>query len=173
MPSTPEESRFQLGSFWSHRKKRRSGQKTRPPARGSGDKNGGPANKKGLRACLNPPPKRTGTNRMQYYLPDELVLIGCRHRTASMQPEKNSFQPIGRRRTCLVQLGPLHDFIYPNMSWTPFFFTDFRRTERPDRTGTSKVLFDGDLTSLQIEVDTFGAPTRCCRDVACAKGYRS
>ena len=28
---------------------------------------------------------------MEYYLPDALVLIGCRHRTDSMHPEKNSF----------------------------------------------------------------------------------
>ena len=55
-----------------------------------------------LRACLNPPPKSTGTNRMDYYLPDELVLIGCRHRTDFMQPDKNSF--LGRGRVCV---GPL------------------------------------------------------------------
>ena len=30
-----------------------------------------------VRACLNPPPKSTGTSRMKYYLPDELVPIGC------------------------------------------------------------------------------------------------
>ena len=29
-----------------------------------------------IRACLNPPPKSTGTNRMEDRLPDELVLIG-------------------------------------------------------------------------------------------------
>ena len=51
------------------------------------------------RECLNPPPKSTGTNRMKHYLPDELVLIGCRHRTDSMQPEKSSFP--GRGRTCV------------------------------------------------------------------------
>ena len=28
---------------------------------------------KRIRVCLNPPPKSTGTNRMDYYLPDELV----------------------------------------------------------------------------------------------------
>ena len=55
---------------------------------------------------------------MQYYLPDELVLIGCRHRTDSMQPEKNSF--LGRG-TCV---GPL--FL------------------QKDLTGANKVLFDGD-----------------------------
>ena len=71
-----------------------------------------------IRTCLNPPPKSTGTNRMQYYLPDELVLIGCRHRTDSMQPEKNSF--LGRG-TCV---GPL--FL------------------QKDLTGANKVLFDGD-----------------------------
>ena len=35
-------------------------------------------------------------NRVEYYLSDELVLIGCRHRTDSMQREKNSFLGRGR-----------------------------------------------------------------------------
>ena len=43
-----------------------------------------------LRAFLNPP-KSTGTNRIEYYFPNESVLIGCRHGTDSMQPEKNNF----------------------------------------------------------------------------------
>ena len=55
---------------------------------------------KNHRACLNPPPKSTGTNRIEDYLPDELVLIGCQHRTDSMQPEKCSF--LGRGRTCVL-----------------------------------------------------------------------
>ena len=55
-----------------------------------------------MRACLNPPPKSIELNRMEYYLPDELVLIGCRHRTDSMQPEKSSF--LGRGRTCVGRL---------------------------------------------------------------------
>ena len=36
---------------------------------------------------------------MEYYLPHALVLLGCRHRTDAMQPEKNSFR--GRGRTCV------------------------------------------------------------------------
>ena len=78
----------------------------------------------GHRACLNPPPKSTGTNRMEDYLPNEFALIGCRHRRDSMQPEKNIF---------LKREEHVFD---------PFFF--LRRTERPDRTGTSKALYDGD-----------------------------
>ena len=46
-----------------------------------------PATAVQVRACLNPPPKSTGTNRVEHCLPDELVVIGCRHRTVSMQPE--------------------------------------------------------------------------------------
>ena len=65
------------------------------------------------RACLTPL-QGTGTNRMEYYLPDELVLIGYRHRTDSMQPEKNSV--LGRGRICV---GPLF-------------------LPQEDRTGTSK-----------------------------------
>ena len=63
---------------------------------------------------------------MEYYLPDELVLIGCRHLADSMQPEKNSF--LGRART----------FVWP------LFLFFFRRTERPKWTGTNIVLFGGD-----------------------------
>ena len=54
------------------------------------------------RSCFNPPTESTETNRMGYYMSDKLVLIGCRYRTDSMQPEKNSL--VGRGRTCV---GPL------------------------------------------------------------------
>ena len=37
------------------------------------------------------PQKSIGTNRMEQYLPDVLVLIGCRHRTDSMRPAKTVF----------------------------------------------------------------------------------
>ena len=57
---------------------------------------------------------------MEYYLPDELVLIGCRHRIDSKQPGKNCF--LGRGRTSVPPL--------------------FRLQE--DRTGTNEVMFDGD-----------------------------
>ena len=50
-----------------------------------------------MRACLNPPPKSTGTNRMEYHLLDEVVLIGCQHRTDSMQPEQDRFLGRGRK----------------------------------------------------------------------------
>ena len=66
-----------------------------------------------LRACLNPPPKSTGTNRTGYYVPDEFAPIGCRNRTDSMQPEKKAV---------------------PN----PQPLLLFRRTERLDRTGAHK-----------------------------------
>ena len=72
-----------------------------------------------VRACLNPPPKSAGTSRMEDYLPDEFVPIGCRHRTDSMQPEKKQ---ISRKRK--------------NMCLTPFSSSGGPNgpTERPDRT---------------------------------------
>ena len=51
------------------------------------------------RACLDPLHGALERTEWKYYLPDELILIGCRHRTDSMQPEKNSF--LGRGRTCV------------------------------------------------------------------------
>ena len=54
---------------------------------------------------------------MECYLPDEVVLIGCRHRTDSMQPERNSFS--WKRKNMIL-------------TFDPFFI--FRRTERPDQT---------------------------------------
>ena len=90
---------------------------------------------------------------MEYYLPDELELIGWRHRTNSMQPEKNSF--LGRGRTCV---------------W-PLFLLQEDRTSRPT----------GHKYSTRIVWWRFIAEggghilrtTRCCCAVACAKRYRS
>lgn len=43
----------------------------------------------GVRACLNPLPKIIGTNRREYHLPDELVLMGLYgKRIDSVQPDK-------------------------------------------------------------------------------------
>ena len=95
---------------------------------------------------------------MEYCLPDELVLIGWRHRTDSMQPEKTVFQ---EEEEHVLE---------------PFFF--FRRTERPDRMGTNKVPGTR-LIEMDITVDEGGHLMRTntllpCRGVvACAKGYRS
>ena len=76
-----------------------------------------------LTAFLTPLQKSTGTNRIASYLPDELILIGCQHRTDSMQPEENSF--LGR--TCVG----------------PFFLLQEDRTARPNGHQQSLV-FDGD-----------------------------
>lgn len=45
-----------------------------------------------VRACINPPQRalEPGTNRMEYNLPHELVLIGSGKITDSVQPEKTS-----------------------------------------------------------------------------------
>ena len=63
-----------------------------------------------LRACLNHPPKEHW-NELIFFLffagsVGTLILIGCRHRTDSMQPEENSF--LGKRKnTCLTTFSSL------------------------------------------------------------------
>ena len=53
-----------------------------------------------LGGCLNPPPESIGTSRMEYYLPHELVLIGCGKRTDSVQPAKNSISRKRKKKCC-------------------------------------------------------------------------
>ena len=91
---------------------------------------------KPLRACHIPPRKSTWTNRMGYYLPDQFVLIGCRHRTDSMQPEKNSVVGIGRISV-----------------WAHFLIQE-DVTGRPNRNKWG-ILWR--LTCQYLEVDTFCA----------------
>ena len=96
-------------------------------------------------------PKSTGTNRMEDYLPDEFVLIGCRHRTDSMQPETISF--LRRGRTC----------------------TPFSSSGGPNGL-TERAQIKYCLMDIDLKVDGCGhilCTTRCCCAVACAKGYRS
>ena len=95
---------------------------------------------------------------MEYYLPDEFVLIGYQHRTNSMQPEKNIF--LGRGRTCV---------------W-PLFLRQEDRTARPngptERAQIKCCSIGVDITA----VDGGGhilRTTRCCCTVACANGYRT
>ena len=78
---------------------------------------------------LTPPRETIGTNRTEYYLPHELVLIGCGKRIASVKPKQNNVSRKGEEEA-------LH----------PFFV--IRRTERSDRTGTKSISFDvdGDAT---------------------------
>ena len=55
-----------------------------------------------------PPPRSTGTNQMEDYLPHEFVLIGCRHRTDSLQPEKTILRTcLLYRAACKVEFQPL------------------------------------------------------------------
>ena len=78
-----------------------------------------------LRACLNPPSESIGTNRMEYVLSHESVLIGHgKRKRISTAREKQYILEEGGEM--------LH----------PFFF--FGRTERPDRTGTNSISFDVD-----------------------------
>lgn len=72
-------------------------------------------------ACLDLPPKSTDTNQMNYYLPEELILISCRYRTDSCSPRKTV----------------LSLFLENNEHALGLFFF-FRRTERPDRTNGHK-----------------------------------
>ena len=101
---------------------------------------------------LTPLQRALGRTELNIYLPDELVLIACRHRTDSMQPVKNSV--LGR--TCV---------------WDPYFF--LRRTERPDRMGTNEVLFNGDFDITVSGGGHILRTTHCCCAVACAKRYLS
>ena len=101
---------------------------------------------------LTPLRRALGRTELNIYLPDELVLIACRHRTDSMQPVKNSV--LGR--TCV---------------WDPYFF--LRRTERPDRMGTNEVLFNGDFDITVSGGGHILRTTHCCCAVACAKRYLS
>ena len=61
---------------------------------------------------------------MEYYLPDELIVIGCRHRTGSLKPE--------RKRFCRET---------KNMCWTPFSCSG--GPNGPTERAQNKVLFDG------------------------------
>ena len=53
-----------------------------------------------VRVCLYPPPESIGTNRMEYYLPHELVMIGCGKRIDSVQPKKNSRSRKRKKKCC-------------------------------------------------------------------------
>ena len=78
-----------------------------------------------VRACLNPPPESIATNRMDSYLPHELLLIGHGERIDSVQPGKNGTSWKRKRSVAPLRL---------------FFL--FGRTGRQDRTGTNSISFD-------------------------------